>query len=873
MIHRLRHLFSRNRDRDAELREELEFHIHARAEHNRETGVPDPESAARRRFGNATIIQEDTRSQRGFPLLESIAQDARYALRGFRRNTAFTVTAVCALTLGIGATTAVFSVVDRILFRPLPYPSSDRLVSVGMFTPLDPAEFLLAPDYIDWRRDHSVFESMSSWFVGGGECDLTEQPAARLRCRGVGATMLGTLGVAPILGRMFTADEDRPNAPRVALISHALWRTRFAADPHILDRTISLDAEPVRIIGVLPAAFECPPGDRPDILRPQALDPAPSRSGPYILVRGIARLKPGVSLAQARTAMTPLFQASLVHVPAQFRNEVRLAIRSMHDWQTGGSQKAGWLLFGAVLAVLLIACANVANLLLARAAARRRELGMRLALGAGRARLYRQALVESLILALTGAIAGIALAAILLRAFVAIAPDGIAFLAGASLDGRVLAFTLAVSAAAAFAFGVLPAWESPRAALGAWKQLGQTREHFRRVLVGVQIAVSLVLVCAAAMLVESLWNMQRVPLGMQPESVLTAQIALGSHVPPQRRAAFFEQLEAKAAAIPGVETAAVTDSIPLTGSAQAMIYSLIQPEGRAPQAQGTGGMVTHRTVTPGYFSALRIPILRGRAFQDSDRLPGHDVMILGDSLARRLFPGEDPLGRRIQAGRTGPWRTVVGIAANVKNASLATEDAPEYYQPRKVFAAAPTPGAETARRNALLVRTALDPESMARAIRQQVESLDPTLPVAVVPFRQQLARHTEAPRFEAWLLGMFAAAGVLLAAIGLYGVLSFLIARQTQEIGVRMALGATPPLIARLVLRRALRWTLGGAILGIAASFAAQRWLASLLFGVASPAVPAALASALLFAVALIAAWIPARRAARIDPLAALRQE
>ncbi|MGA2740274.1 MAG: ABC transporter permease [Bryobacteraceae bacterium] len=800
-----------------------------------------------------------------------LAQDLRYAARGFARSPTFTLAAVFAIALGTGAGTAVFSVVDRILFRSLPYPQADRLVSVGFVAPIIPQEFMLGADYLEWRASRQPFESLTSW-TGINDCDLTGASPVRLACAQVEAGFLPTLGIQPIAGRNFTRDEDRPNAPPVALLSYGLWQSRFGGDRMVVGKTVPLDGQSATILGVLPPDFEMPTLEHADVLVPQALDEAQQhRPNTGRVLWSIARLKSGVTAAQAAAALQPLFQESLRFVPGPFRKEVKLRVRPLRDRQIHDARLASWILLGAVLAVLLIACSNVANLLLARAATRQRELAVRLALGAGRGRLIRQTLTESLLLATIGGAAGSLLAAALLRIFVTIAPEGIPRLQQAAVDLRVLLFTLAVSLACGVIFGLAPALEHPRAeTLAGWRSLGARHHLFRHSLVAAQICASLVLLTGASLLLRSLWNLQNQPLGMRTGSVLTATVTLARkpYAEPASQLAFFEELERRLRRIPGVTQLALSDSTPLSGIARTTIYSVIDVAGRPRAAEGTGGMVTWRAVTPGYFAALGVPILRGRGFQEHDRDPQQNTVILSDALARRMFPGEDPLGKQIQPGRSGPWLTVIGLAGNVKNSALMDPDDPEFYVVRKH---AP----ETLGRTATAILSGpVDPAPLARWVRAEVAALDPALPVKIETLDQRVGQLAQRPRFNAWLLGLFAAMGLLLSAIGLYGVVSFLVAQRTQEIGVRMALGATPGAVLRLVMGHAARWTLAGAALGVIGAWFTARMLSAMLFHVSArdPWIFAA-AVAALWAIAMLAAWGPSRRAARLDPMQALRQD
>ncbi|HVN06864.1 MAG TPA: ABC transporter permease [Bryobacteraceae bacterium] len=803
--------------------------------------------------------------------MDILLQDLRYALRTLVRSPTFTLAAVLALALGIGAGTAVFSVVDRILFRSLPYAQADRLVSVGFVAPIIPQEFMLGTDYLEWRARQQPFESLTSW-AGINDCDLTSANPVHLQCALVEASFLPALGIQPIAGRNFTRDEDRPNAPRVVLLSYGLWQSRFAGDRHVVGRTIPLDGQSATIIGVLPPQFELPTLQHADVVVPQALDEAlQHRPNTGRVLQSFARLKRGVTAAQAAAALEPLFQESLKFVPGPFRKEVKLRVRSLRDRQIHDARLASWILLGAVLAVLLIASANVANLLLARAARRQRELAVRLALGAGRWRLVRQALTESILLAVVGAAAGCALAAVLLRVFVAIAPEGIPRLAQASIDLRVMGIAMAVSLTSGLLFGLAPAFAQPRAeTLAGWRSLGGRQYLFRHALVAAQICVSLVLLTGASLLLRSLWNLENQPLGMRTDNVLAATVTLGraSYNDPAKQLEFFEELERRFERIPGVTQMALSDSTPLSGTPRSTIYSVIDVAGRPPSTSGTGGMVTWRAVTPGYFAALGTPILRGRGFVEPDRDPNTNTVILSDALARRMFHNEDPLGKQIRPGHAGTWLTVIGVAANVKNSPLMDPDDPEFYVVRKHT---PQPFGRTA---TAILRGAADTAALARWVRSEVAALDPGLPVSIETLDQRAGKLAERPRFNAWLLGLFAGMGLLLAAIGLYGVISFLVVERTQEIGVRMALGATPGAVARMVLGHAARWTAAGAALGIAGAWFAARLLGSMLFRVsARDPWMLATAVALLGTVAMLAAWIPSRRAARVDPMEALRQE
>ena len=810
--------------------------------------------------------------------IEHTFQDLRYALRGLRRNPGFTLTAVLAAAIAIGASTAIFSAVDRILFRPLPYRDEARLVSAGMMTPLDSNKFLLADAYFDLRRNPGPFAAVTSFQAGAIECDLTEQSPLRMRCLRLEANFLDTLGVRLAAGRNFSAEEDRPNGPRVAIISHALWRSRFAADPAAIGKTLSIDGTPTRVAGVLPPDFVMPTLTHADILLPEALDEARERSGRALRV--FARLKPGVTLPQAQSRLQPYFARMLETVPPRFRKEVTLRVRPLRDRQVGDARAASLALLGAVLAVLLIACANIANLLLARAVGRDREIAVRAALGASRFRLVRLALTESLLLAVAGGAAGCGLAFGLLRAFQAIAPEGLPRIEEATVDQRVVLFSAAAAVLSGILFGLFPALRRTEGAvLGSARTVGPARGWLRGALVTAQIAISVTLLTGAGLLLRSLDNLERLPMGFESDRVITASFVLGRqrYSRDVEQLALFRELEQRLETLPGVSAAAVSDSIPPFGGTRGRPLSTIDVEGRPQRPEGSGGMVAWRYVTPGYFAAMGIPLRRGRPFSQLDRGAGAYSVVLSESLARLLFPGEDPLGKHIQRGPQGQWFTVVGVAADARNLGAEKTSWPEYYFVRKAVPDVTWANQEPPlgwRGAVVVVRTAVDPKLAASSLRGLFASLDPTLPVAISTMRERLAQGTGRPRFQATLLAAFAAIGVLLAAIGLSGVMSFLVAQRRREIGVRMALGATPGSIVRLTLGFAARSTAAGLVIGGGGAYVATRWLRAQLFQVA-PGDPRPLAGAVavLVLVALIAAAGPARRAAQVDPMTTLRAE
>ena len=855
--------------------EELRFHLDNLIAQKIAVGL-SPEEArrqARIEFGGIDALNEQCDEQRPSHVFETLFHDFRFALRGYLRNPVFAVSVLLTFMLGIGATTAVFSVVDKILFRPLPYADADRLVSLGMSAPILPQEFLLGATYYDWREHQSVFESFSSE-IGANPCDLTEQRPARLDCAWVESGLLPTLGVTPVAGRNFTPEEDRPKAPPVALISYRLWKERFNRDPGAIDKLLSLDGRDVRIVGVLPANFEMPTLEPADVLVPQALDETEQRHlDPGHVFYAFARLKPGVTLEQAHRELEPVFEQSLNQAPAQFRKEIHLQVRSLRDRQMHDVHAIAWVLFAVVLTVLLIACANVAGLLMARAALREREFAVRAALGASRVRLVQQALVEAVTLAVIAAFLGLALAFALLRAFTAIAPQGMPFLASTQLDLRIFAFALVVATLCGAACGLVAAFHRPRAeALAGRNSMAAPHARIRQLLVIAQIAASMVLLTGGALLYRSFRNLEQQRLGISTERLVSASVTIGqkNYSTQQQQMEFFQQLQRRIQYGPGIQMFAMSDSLPPGGWHHEHIRASILVNG-VRFTDGTGGLVAWRWATPDYFRLLQIPLLQGTGFTPEQQDSNDHFIVLSRLIANELFPSSNPIGAHLQVaggGPTDPQYTVVGVVADAKNGGLAGGDEPEYYRLRRNR---PEDWNAT---SILIVKTTLPPATIAGWVRSQVSQLDPTVPVEVETLSQRVRKMADQPLFETFLVGLFAATGLIMAMVGLYGVMAFLVARRTQEIGLRMALGADRFDILRLVLSSGLRLVLTGIFMGLAAALSTSRVLAHVLFNV-GPHDPITFSATtlLLLSVATAATLIPAAASSRMDPMNALRQE
>ena len=874
MLSRLRFLLAPKGD--AEVDEELQFHFEQQIEANIASGMSREE--ARRQaviaFGGLQRTREECWEQRPSHLFETIVQDARYAIRGLRRNLIFTIAIVMTLMLGIGMTAAVFSVVDRILFRSLPYSEADRLVSVGLVAPIIQQEFMLGGSYYVWRDHQTPFQAFTSE-TGVNPCDLNEENPARLSCASVESTFLPTLGIAPIIGRNFTALEDRPKAPKVALISYRLWQDHFGGEASILDKTIVLDGQRSRIIGVLPKQFEMPTLEPTDVVVPQALDEAEQRKAdPGRVMYAFARLRPGVTIQQAKEALRPTFDYSLRLAPPQFRKEIHLQVRSLRDRQVHDLRTTAWILLGVVAAVLLIACGNVMGLLLARGATRERELAIRSALGAGRIRLVRQTLTESLLLSLMAGLMGWVFAQSLLHLFISLSPEGMPFLKSSHIDLRIIVFTFLLCLACSALFGLAPALIKPRLqALTSRTGATSSRALLRQLLVIAQIAASMVLVIGGALLFRSFSNLQSQNLGFTGVSTVVAHISLGisRYATQQQQMAFFKELETRLLYGPGITGVALSDSLPPGGYHHEEIYASMTVEGKPKPTGGTGGLVAWRWVTPDYFHILGIPLVEGQGFHREQLTSSQHFVILSSRLANRMFPGQDPISQhlRLAAGDPDdPSYTVVGVAADVKNNGLSVADEPEYYRLRR------DNPSDWGRYSHVIVKGSLPAVDTVNWIRSQVAAQDPTIPVSIETFSERVTQMADQPRFETFLVASFAFTGLLLSLIGLYGVISFLVAQRSQEIGLRMAVGATRNDILRLVLASGLKLIIPGALVGVLLTLGLSRILASLLFNI-SPYDPVTITSVvlLLVIVAVAATLIPARVAASIDPTAALRLE
>jgi predicted permease len=886
---RLRALFHR-RAVEAELDQELRFHFENEVDKHRRAGATEREALRRARlsFGGHDQIKEDCREARGTSLLETCFQDVRYGLRFLYKNPSFSIIAALTLALGIGASTAVFSLVDAILLKPLPYPNAGRVATLWRSSPVplpsgagnlpwNPQNFLLLTERSTVFQNLGAFQKQSFILCGAASPELLGGVRAS-------AGLFPALGVSPLLGRTFTAAEDRPGREHVAVLSNRVWRARFAGDARIVGSKIQLNGEAYTVIGVMPASFSFPRAEEmPPLLDlpketqlwvPLALSPAPGGSAELGV---IGELKPGISPGQLRQDLN-VFDQGLAKQIFRERSWSSRAVPLAQEAVTG-ARRPLLLLLAAVAVVLLIACSNVAGLMLNRSLARRREFTLRGALGAGRGRLIRQLMTESMLLALAGGLMGILLGEGGLLLAKLLAPGTIPHLRDVQLDLRVIAFALGITLLTGILLGLAPAFGATRmnmvAALkgGAQKSGGPiAAPTIRNVLLTAQLALGLVLVIAAGLLLRSFYNMLHTDPGFHTQHLLAFELPLPrpKYSQSDQMARLYQQILANLQSDPAIESAAFASVVPMGGEPdQAMIRI---PE--HPTVNGTGRLVAdYSFVSPGYFQTIGTPLERGRDINERDTLKTTPVAIINSALARKYFPGEDPIGKQAGVPLVGlPLRTIVGVVADIKQVSLREETAPKVFVPYtqdENIAEFPMPSMQYA------IRAQGDSMSIAEHVRSAVRAVDPDLPIARFSSLAALVdASTVTDQFFLLLLASFAVLALLLACIGMYGVISYSVMNRTSEIGVRIALGAGRPEIFALLLRQGGRVVLLGTVLGLTAAFATTRFMARFLYGV-QPADPVTFVavSFLQVVVVLLACYVPARKAMKVDPVAALRYE
>jgi putative ABC transport system permease protein len=859
------------RRREEELAEEVRSHLRMAVQDRVERGeTPEQaEAAALREFGNVGLVKEVTRGAWGWAWLRQFAQDFKYGLRMMRRGPGFAAVAVLTLALGIGANTAIFSVVNAVLLRPLPYRDPARLVTVlhDGWKPVAPANFL------DWREQSGSFESIAAAQLWSLTMTGRERPE-QLEVLQTSAEMFQVLGVDAALGRTFAAGEDQPGREHVVVLSHGFWQRRFGGGTDVVGRQVMLDGEPYTVVGVMPPDFQFAPfwATHAEAWVPLNLGRrVGDRRGQSLRV--FARLKDGVTLGQARAEMETINRRLAEQYPRE--NEgLTASVDPLHEKVVGKSRPALLIILGAVGFVLLMACANVANLMLTKSALRQREIAVRIALGAGRWRVVRQLLTESLILSFAGGAAGLLLAAWSNKALASLGPETLPRVRTASLDAGVLLFTLGLSVCVGLLFGLAPALHSTKTDLteslksrAQGSARGRRHERVRQLLVVGEVAVSLVLLVGGGLMMRSFLRLTSVDPGFDPRGVTTATVRLAGprYASDEQRAAFFQRLTTQLSSLPGVRSASAVNHLPLGGDVWTFGYTV---EGRPAPPDSERPSAVYRVVRPEYFRTMGAALLQGRDFTERDDASAPGVVVVNEALARRQWPGEEPLGKRMTVNGEGARpREVVGVVRDLKQGEWASVPQPEMYLPH-LQAASP-------RSMTLVIRASSDATEIGPWVRREVWALDSELPVSRVASMEEVASESVGQqRFNTLLIGLFAATALLLAAVGVYGVMSHAVAQRTHEIGVRVALGARGHDILRLIIGQGLALTLTGLAVGLAGALALMRVLDSLLYevSVTDPLIFGGVAAALTLT-ALLACYIPARRATKVDPMVALRHD
>lgn len=872
--------FFKKRSRHQDIEDEFEAHLALESQLLQERGLTreEAESRSRRSFGNRSLIAEETREAWIYTWLDRLWQDLKYAARTLRRNAAFTPAVILSIALGVGAGTAVYSIADSVFFRPLPYFQPERLMWVAVTFPAFRMEFLGSPDYVAWRRDNHVFENLAASQAGPTlPMLLNGKNAAEVQDIHVSANFLRTLGIRPELGRDFLSAEELPNGAKSVLLTDHLWRQHFHANPQILDARIQLDGETYTVIGVLPRSFVFPRDTTVDVLTTLPINSSPRLGGSFAwAVYG--RLKPGITLTQARADLEHLFARSKAADPFAYRSGARLVFESLQQHRVGDAHALLSVLVGAVTCLLLITCANVANLLLARWAARSGELAVRAAIGAGRTRLARQLLTEAMLLALPGCGLAALVAFAVLRGFVHYASNELPRMSEVSFDGRVLLIGACVSLVTTLIFGGLPALRAGRTniqdVLKQSERPGLVAGHrfTKRMLVAGEIALCLTLLSGAALLLQTLWYLRNDRLGFLPEHILSLSVPVkGTKLESSGdRQALVSDLMAFIRHIPGAEAVAESDCTPLSGGI--MLGAFTRSDRPAIEVGRICDVLHVCGTTPSYAAAAALRILRGRFFTEEDDHHPLTLAVINKTAARTFFPGENPIGKQILGGIRSPdgqlsgWKTVVGIISDFKNAGLNAPPAPQVFVNGLMNPNVP---------KLLLVINALGRrQAFESAISAKLHHVDPGLTADFHPLSETIAQMSGGARFNALLVGGFALIAFLIAVIGVYGVLAFSIAQRTQEIGIRLALGSGTRGIQSLLLREGVTPVLIGLAIGTLIVLALTRYLKALLYGVSATDPRTFLCAVFtLTMAALIAISIPAYRAARLDPTAALRHQ
>jgi putative ABC transport system permease protein len=852
-----------------EIADEMQFHLEMRIEENIRRGMSAAEARqeAQRRFGDAARIKERGYDVRGGRWLETVWQDLSYGARMLVKNPGFTLIAVITIGLGVGANTAIFSVVNTVLLRPLPFEEADRLLAVWGFHPQIGREDASLPDFADWRDQNRSFERMAASTGRSFNLMNGEEPE-RLLGEAVTIDYFSVLRIQPVLGRVFLPEEDRPGASRVVVLSHGLWNRRFNANPSLMGQSIKLNGQDYTVVGIMPSTLWLP--GKAELWVPLAMDPTQAgRRNDFLTVT--ARLKPGVSLEQARTDMDAITKRLEQQYP-QSNAGWRADLVPMHEQIVGKSRAMLLTLLAAVGFVLLIACANVANLLLSRAAAREREIAIRAALGAGRGRLIRQLLTESILLALLGGLVGGLLSLWGVNALVGLGPaEEIPRLSEIGVDGPVFGFTILLSLATGVLFGLAPSLQVARLDLNTSLKEGSRSSStaggkLRQCLAVSEVALSLILLVGAALMIKNMHQLLNLDAGFNRENLLTVRLALprARYREDHQIAAFYQQLVERVRGLPGVVSATTVSPLPLSGGGNFLSFSIAGRPAPPPEEVVDASVLF---VGDRYIETMGVPLMVGRPLIEQDRQPGPKSTLINQTMARRYFSNQNPLGQRITLdGPQNPnaqWMTIVGVIADVKHRIMEKEVYPSLYIP------------EATSSMTLVTRARENPLGLTSAIRSEVKKLDPELPAYnIKTMNQTLGAALERERFTMFLLSIFAAAALALAAVGLYGVMSFAVSQRRREIGVRMALGAQRRDVLMMVIGQAGKLALAGVLIGLGGVLALKGVLKTLVFDV-SITDPLIFCVTALFItlVALLASWAPARRATKVDPIIALRSE
>jgi len=854
-----------------ELDDELREYVRLLTEEKLASGMRP--AAARRsallEVGGVEQVKESVRSVRAGHVIETVARDVRYGARALARTPGFTLAAIVALGLGVGASATVFSVVDGVLLRPLAYAEPERLVVVlhDRANPAAPA------NYLDWQAQANSFEAMGAAEYWTPNLTGVDRPE-RVKALHVTAELLPLLGVEPLLGRVLSAEDGE------VVLSYQLWQRRWAGDPGVLGREILLDGKAHTVVGVMPAGFDFAPfwATGRELWASMSMAGRESNRGMQSL-RVFGRLAPGVALGQARAEMAAITEGLERAYPATNREVV---VTPLSEVVVGGVRRALLVLMGAVGLLLLIACANVAHMMLARATARRREVHVRSALGAGRWRIVMQFLTESLVLSAGGCALGLVLAALATRALKLMGTAGLPRIAEVGLDARVLLFAIAASVVTGVVFGLAPLFQRADGSIASALRdqsrstAGGRLSRARSVLVATEFALALVLLVGAGLLIRSFVALQAYDPGFRAGNVLSMVVSVqgSAEAMPGRRAVFYPELLNRIRRLPGVESAGAINHLPLVGGTWGLSFFI---EGLARPQPGEKPSAVYRVVMPGYFETMQLPVLRGRALSGEDDGNAPGVVVINESLASRWWPGEDAIGKRISFADldSAQWLTVVGVTRNAAIEGWGLPPEPELYLPMlQVQDYMDGPSSRHAYLT-LVVRTSHDPASLAPAVRDAVWSFDRDLPISdVTTMGRAVSDVTAQPRFNVVLLAVFAAIALALAAVGIYGVMSYVVSRRTHEIGIRVALGAKPSQIVRLVVGQGVLTAVAGALAGLAGSLLLRRVMASLLYGIGpADALTFTVAPVVLTAVAALASWLPARRALAMNPVAALSDE